>query len=131
LSAVGSAAVIAVLKPAALVHASLWATLLLAGLGLCSVGMVIASLTKTQSSASLLALCYMLIGAVVFYLATRFSAFAFVKSLSFEHYTFGMLYLSLQRPLPLRLTSDLGPMLLLVVVWLTVATSLFRVRGWR
>ncbi len=131
LSAIGSAAVIAILKPAALSHASLWATLLLTGLGLCSVGMVIASLSKTQSTASLLALCYMLVGAVVFYLATQFSAFAAVKMLSFEHYSFGMVYLSLQRSLPLSRSFDLAPMLLIVVAWLTTATLLFRNRGWR
>ncbi len=131
LSVVGSAAVVAVLKPAALWHAALWATLLLTGLGLCCVGMVIASLAKTQSTASLLALCYMLIGAVVFYLATKFSAFAAVKAMSFEHYSFGMVYLSLQRQIPLSRAADLAPMLLLVTGWLTAATYLFRTRGWR
>lgn len=131
LSVVGSAAVVAVLKPVALGHASLWATLLLTGLGLCCVGMVIASLAKTQSAASLLALCYMLIGAVVFYLATKFSAFAAVKAMSFEHYSFGMVYLSLQRQIPLSRAADLGPMLLLVTGWVTAATYLFRARGWR
>ena len=131
LSAIGSGAIIAVLKPAALMNLSLWVTLMLLGLGLASVGMVIASLTKSQSSASLLALCYMLIGGVVFYLATKFSAFAMVKLLSFEHYSFGMVYLSLQRPVPLRRAMDLGPMLLLVMLWLSTATILFRRRGWR
>ena len=131
LSALGCGAVIAVLKPSALTHASLWATLLLTSLGLCSVGMVIASLTKTQSGASLLALCYMLVGAVVFYLATKFSAFAQLKSFAFENYGFGMLFLSLQRPIPLARATDLAPMLALVVGWLTTATLLFRTRGWR
>lgn len=131
LSVLGSAAVICVLKPAALSHISLWATLIVTSLGLCAVGMVIASLTKSQSTASLLALCYMLVGAVVFYLATKFSAFAAVKALSFEHYSFGMVYLSLQRQIPLSRAADLAPMLLLVTGWLTAATYLFRTRGWR
>ena len=131
LSVLGCGAVIAVLKPSALSHASLWATLLLTSLGLCSVGMVIASLAKTQSAASLLALCYMLVGAVVFYLASKFSAFAGVKSFAFENYSFGMVFLSLQRPIPLFHATDLLPMLALVVGWLTTATLLFRTRGWR
>lgn len=131
LSAVGSAAVVGILKPSAFGHISLWITLLVTGLGLCGVGMVIASLSKTQSTASLLALCYMLIGAVVFYLATRFTAFAQLKSLSFEHYSFGMVYLSLQRPIPLGRATDLGPMMMLVAVWLGAATHLFRTRSWR
>lgn len=131
LSAIGSAAIIAVLKPAALMNLSLWVTLILLGLGLASVGMVIASLTRSQSSASLLALCYMLVGGVVFYLATKFSAFAMVKLLSFEHYSFGMVYVSLQRPMPIGRALELGPMLLLVILWLTTATVLFRRRGWR
>jgi len=100
-------------------------------LGLGSVGLVIASLSKSQSSASLLALCYMLIGAVIFYLATRFSAFATLKSFSFEHYSFGMIYVSLQRAVPLTRAVDLRPMLALVVVWLTAANYLFRTRGWK
>ena len=131
LSALGCGAVIAVLKPSALLHGSLWVTLLLTSLGLCSVGMVIASLTKTQSAASLLALCYMLVGAVVFYLATKFSAFAGLKSFAFENYSFGMVFLSLQRPIPLSRATDLPPMLALVGGWLATATLLFRTRGWR
>jgi ABC-type transport system involved in cytochrome c biogenesis permease component len=131
LSVIGSAAVIAVLKPLALTHLSLWITLFLTGLGLASVGMVIASLTKTQSSASLLALCYMLIGAVVFYLATKFSAFATLKSFSFEHYSFGLVYVSLQKSIPLMKAVDLRPMFAIVAVWLVTATLLFRSRGWR
>lgn len=131
LTGVGSACVVAVLKPVALANASLWVTLLLTGLGLCSVGLVIASLSKSQSSASLLALCYMLIGAVVFYLATRFSAFATLKAFSFEHYSFGMIYVSLQRSMPLTSAVDLRPMLALVAVWLTAANILFRTRGWK
>ena len=131
LSALGCGAVIAVLKPSALLHVSLWATLLLTSLGLCSVGMVIASLTKTQSAASLLALCYMLVGAVVFYLATKFSGFAGLKSFAFENYSFGMVFLSLQRPIPLSRATDLPPMLALVGGWLAAATLLFRTRGWR
>ena len=122
---------IAVLKPSALSCGSLWATLLLTSLGLCSVGMVIASLTKTQNAASLLALCYMLVGAVVFYLATKFSAFAGVKSFAFESYSFGMVFVSLQRPIPLSRATDLPPMLGLVAGWFAAATFLFRTRGWR
>lgn len=131
LAGMGSACVIAVLKPSALASASLWITLLLTGLGLCSVGLVIASLSKSQSSASLLALCYMLVGALVFYLATKFSGFAMLKSLSFEHYSFGMIYVSLQRSIPLNRAVDLRPMLVLVAVWLTAANVLFRTRGWK
>lgn len=131
LSAIGSAAVVAVLKPAALANGTLWATLFLTGLGLCCVGIVIASLSKSQSTASLLALCYMLIGSVIFYLATKFSAFASVKQLSFEHYSFGMVYLSLQRPVPLLKAFDLVPMFIIVAVWLALATVLFKHRSWR
>ena len=131
LSAIGCCAVIAILKPAALSHASLWATLILTSLGLCGVGMVIASLARTQSAASLLALCYMLVGAVVFYLATKFSAFAWVKSLAFENYSFGMIFLSLQQSIPIARATDLQPMTFLVAGWLVAATLLFRARGWR
>jgi hypothetical protein len=42
-----------------------------------------------------------------------------------------MVYLSLQRSIPLGRAVDLRPMLVLVVVWLTTATLLFRNRGWR
>lgn len=131
LSAIGCSAVIAVLKPSALIHGTLWMTLLLTSLGLCGVGMVIASLAKTQSAASLLALCYMLVGGVVFYLASKFSAFAGLKSFAFENYSFGMVFLSLQRPIPLLRATDLLPMAALVLAWLVTATLLFRSRGWR
>ena len=73
----------------------------------------------------------MLVRAAVSYLATKFSAFAMVKALSFEHYSFGMVYVSLQRSIPMTRAVDLQPMLLIVMVWLAVATVLFRNRGWR
>ncbi len=71
----GCLAIVAILKPIVLTQPVLWLVILLTSIGLMCVGTCIATLTKTQASAALLALCYMLGGTVLFYLSTKFTAF--------------------------------------------------------
>ena len=131
LSLMASAAIVGVLRPIALTHLSLWITVLLASSGLVGVGTVIASLSRTQSAAGVLSLCYMLFGGVVFYLATKFSAFAAIKDASFESHCFPLLFLSLKQNLPLERAPGLLKLAGLVGVWSMLAAWLFQQRGWR
>ena len=128
---IACAAIIGVLRPVAFGHPTLWVTIALASIGLVSVGTVLASLARTQSAAGLLALCYMLFGGVIFYLATKFSAFGPIKDASFESHSLPLLYLSLKQNLPLEKAPGLTTLAGLVGAWTVAASWLFRQRGWR
>ena len=131
LSLTVSAGIIGILRPTALGQPMLWGVLILASLGLMAVGTVITAFAKTQSSASLMALCYMLVGGVVFYLATKFSAFMLIKAASFEHYCFVLMYQSMQgRPSNLMMPNFML-MSMIVAIWTYNSVQLFRRRGWR
>ncbi len=124
-------AIVGILRPAAVSHPLLWVTIALASIGLVSVGTVMASLARTQSAAGVLSLCYMLFGGVIFYLATKFSAFGLLKDASFESYSLPLLFLSLKQNLPLEKAPGLTNLATLVGTWTVVASWLFGRRGWR
>ena len=127
----GCVAIVAILKPIVLTQPVLWLVILLTSIGLMCVGTCIATLAKTQASAALLALCYMLGGTVLFYLATKFTAFSFIKQLAFENYTFPILFATMKRPVNVLDAPGLGPMFVLVGVWIAVARTCFYRYGWR
>lgn len=125
------AVIVGILRPVALAHPTLWVSIALASIGLVSVGTVMASLARTQSAAGVLSLCYMLFGGVIFYLATKFSAFGSLKDASFESYSLPLLFLSLKQNLPLEKAPGLTNLAALVGAWTVAASWLFRQRGWR
>ncbi len=125
------AVIIGILRPVAFGHPLFWLTTVLASIGLVSVGTVMASLARTQAAAGVLSLCYMLFGGVIFYLATKFSAFGLLKDASFESYSLPLLFLSLKQNLPLEKAPGLTNLAALVGAWTVAASWLFRQRGWR
>lgn len=125
------AVIIGILRPIAFAHPALWVSIALASIGLVSVGTVMASLARTQAAAGVLSLCYMLFGGVIFYLATKFSAFGSLKDASFESYSLPLLFLSLKQNLPLEKAPGLTNLAALVGAWTVAASWLFRQRGWR
>jgi len=127
----GCVAIVAILKPIVLTQPLLWLTIFLTSVGLMCVGTCIATLTRTQASAALLALCYMLAGTVLFYLSTRFTAFRLLKQLAFESYTFPLLYATMKQPVSIFQVPALLPMLGIVAVWLVAARDCFYRFGWR
>ncbi|MCP4788305.1 MAG: ABC transporter permease [Fuerstiella sp.] len=131
LSLFGSVLVVAILNPPALAHPMLWITLLLTSTAMMCVGTCIATLARNQAAAGMLALCYMMSGAILFYLSTKFSAFGFLKGLAFESYSFILLYLAFQHPGQILLLKALVPLAALTAVWLLVAKSCFYRFGWR
>lgn len=133
LSLLGSIAIVAILQPVALVRPVLWLTLILTSLGLMSVGTCIATLAKTQSSAALLGLCYMLAGAVMFYLSSKFTTFGLLKKVSFEFYSFMLIYQSLAAPISWQQSMSLGLAILAGIIgaWVYIARTTFYRYGWR
>ena len=131
LSLGGSLIIVAILQPLAMTQPLLWAVMILTSLGLMSVGTCISTLVKTQSSAALLALCYMLAGAVLFYLSGSFKSFAVLRLLAFENYSFPLLYATFKAPTSLMAAPGLLNMALLVGMWIVVARNCFYRYGWR
>jgi hypothetical protein len=127
----GCLTIVAILKPIVLTQPVLWLVILLSSVGLMCVGTCIATLAKTQASAALLALCYMLGGTVLFYLSTKFTAFNFIKQLAFENYTFPLLFATMKHPVSVFNASGLGTMFVLVGAWIAIARSCFYRYGWR
>ncbi|NQV25430.1 MAG: ABC transporter permease [Rhodopirellula sp.] len=127
----GCVSIVAILKPIVLTQPVLWLVILLTSIGLMCVGTCIATLAKTQASAALLALCYMLGGTVLFYLATKFTAFHFIKQIAFENYTFPLLFATMKHPVSVFHAPGLGSMCVLVGVWIAVARTCFYRYGWR
>ena len=125
------AVIVAILRPVAFGHPLFWLTTFLASIGLVSVGTVMASLARTQAAAGVLSLCYMLFGGVIFYLATKFSAFGLLKDASFESHSLPLLFLSLKQNVPLEKAPGLTNLAALVGAWTVAASWLFRQRGWR
>jgi hypothetical protein len=131
LSVLGSAMIIVILKPIALTQLTFWAVTVVTSLGLMCVGTCIATLTRTQTSAGLMALCYMLGGAIVFFLATKFSAFGLLKQMTFENYSFPILFRTLKQPTAIWQANGLLNMICIVGVWIIAARHCFYRYGWR
>ncbi len=131
MSVVGCTLITGILVPDALTRPVFWLALLMTSLGLMCVATCMTALVKTQSSAALLVLCYMLGGAMLFYLSTQFAAFGMIKRLSFESYSFPLIYLSLKHPIPLMYAPGLATMFMLVATWLFLARHFFFRFGWR
>lgn len=123
--------IVGILRPTAFPHLVLWVTIALTSIGLVSVGTVMSSLARTQAAAGVLSLCYMLFGGVLFYLATKFSAFASIKEASFESRCLPLLFVSLKQNVSLEKAPGLSQLTALVGLWTLSASWLFRQRGWR
>ena len=131
LSVIFSAAVVGILQPIALAHAGIWVVVILASIGFTSVGIVVSSFAKTQASAGLLTMCYMLIGGVISYLATSFSTFAMLQRLTFENYSFAIGVASMKYAINPFVLPAVGTMFVLVSLWTIAAGYVFHRRGWQ
>lgn len=131
LSMIGSMMVVGILNPVAVLNPVLWITLTLTSTAMMCVGTCIATLARNQAAAGMLALCYMMSGALLFYLATKLTAFALLKGLAFESYSFILLYLAFQHPEHILLARALLPLAALTALWMVLARTCFYRFGWR
>ena len=131
LSLAGSFIIVAILKPVLLMNPIFWLTVLLGSVSTMCVGTCIATLAKNQAAAGMLALCYMMAGAILFFLASRLTVFAALKALTVECYSFMMLYFVFKNPSLLVFMRALIPMLLLTGAWILAARKCFYRFGWK
>lgn len=123
--------IMGILKPAAMLDPLLWGTLIVTSIGFMSIGILLASLAKTQAAAALLTLCYMLGIALIFHLSNGFAAFATLREFMFEHRSFPLVFVGLKTGLGGVAIYRLGTLSAVVLGWLIVASRVFATRGWR
>jgi hypothetical protein len=126
-----SGLIVGILHPQALLEPLLWGTLLASTGGFLSVGVLIASLARTQAAAALLTLCYLLTVALIAHLSKGWLAFAIIRELMFEHSTFILAHASLQGANSAAVWMRLVALSAVVCGWIIVAAQVFRRRGWR
>jgi ABC-type transport system involved in multi-copper enzyme maturation permease subunit len=114
--------------------------LLFSSLGLIAVASFIVSFNKTQTSASLMGFCYLMLVGVVFALSQNFAGFAIVKQLMFEHHVislYGILFdgTSLTRQEAtasgLMILVHIGALLLIIPSLMAISFFVWRRKGWR
>jgi hypothetical protein len=107
-----------------------WLALGVAAVGSAAIGLTIASLARTQRSASLGSLCYLLLVSLVLLICQQ-SAVPLVQFLALEYYLPRLLHAAFAndgRGLP---WLELAGAAALAGVWVTAASQLFRRRGWQ
>jgi len=117
----------------ALAHWSLWWMLLFSGLGLMAVAILITSLTRQQTSASLVGFCYIMLMGVVFALSQSFPAFAVLRQFMFEHHFINgvTLFFDWQRAQAAVFYENLVMLAVMGSLSMGLALWIWRWRGWR
>lgn len=130
--AMGLAALVAGLyRPAALARPFFWLVLLVSAVGYLGIGLTIASVARTQRTASLTALCYMLTMALLLFV-TQLFGIPSVQYVALEYYGPRMAHAALEEgPIPWWQWGSLVPASMLAGGWVGVAAYLFRKQGWQ
>jgi hypothetical protein len=130
--AISLAALVAGLdRPATLLRPFFWLVLLTSVMGYLGIGLSIACIARTQRSASLTALCYMLTVALLMFV-TQLFGIPSVQYLFLEYYGPRMAHAALQNgPIPWWQWGSLVPTMLLACSWIGLSVYLFRRQGWQ
>jgi hypothetical protein len=99
-------------------------------LGYLGIGQTIASLARTQRRASMGALCYILTIALLLAICSQNNIY-YLPNLTLEYHIPKMLYAALSDTVLLPHWLNLLQAAVLVVAWVSLASFLFRRRGWQ
>lgn len=141
LSLVASVIIISILTPLQLwwfpFNLVMLIIILMPSLGFVAIATIITSLNRTQTTASLVGFCYLMLMGVIFALAPKFIAFAWIKAFMFEGHAIA-LFNSILSPNPLgadvqkmQFMSNLFDVILLPAILTVLATWLWKSKGWR
>jgi branched-subunit amino acid transport protein len=119
-----------IFKPAVLLHLFFWLALVVVSIGSLGIGLTIASLARTQRTASMGALCYMLVVALFLSICQQ-SEIPQVSYIALEYHGPRMLHAALADAVLWQHWGHLVAAAALSVVWSGVAMFLFRHRGWQ
>jgi hypothetical protein len=117
-------------NPAVLTRVFFWLALISLSVGSLGIGMSIASLARTQRSASLAALCYMLVITITLLICQQ-NNIAYVPYLAVEYHAPQMLHATLTNQTGANHWYNLLGCSILAVLWVMAAGFLFRRRGWQ
>jgi hypothetical protein len=117
-------------NPAVLIRPFFWLSLIFLALGSLGIGMTISSLARTQRSASLAALCYMLVVTLVLLICQQ-NNIDYVPYFAIEFHAPQILHATLTNQMRSDLWFNLLGCGLLSVAWVIAAGILFRRRGWQ
>lgn len=117
-------------NPGVLINSKFWVAMFSMSLGSLGIGMTIASLARTQRSASLAALCYMLVVAIVL-LVCQQNNLRYIPYLSLEYHAPQVLHALLTNQDRNEHWLNLLGCVILAVGWVMLAGFLFRKRGWQ
>ncbi|MFN4258165.1 MAG: ABC transporter permease [Gemmataceae bacterium] len=107
-----------------------WVALTVSAAGALGVGMTIASLARTQREASMGALCYLLSVTLILFICQQ-NQLVVVQFLFLEYHTPRILRAAFAHRVTSEYVRNLIGAFVLTLLWLTVATYLFRKRGWQ
>src|SRR5262245_16447622 len=117
-------------NPAVLGRPFFWMCLATLSVGTLGIGMTIACLAKTQRAASLGALCYMLVVALVLIVCQQ-NNITRLPALAIEYHAPHVLHATLTNQLRPEHWWNLGASAALAIAWALLAVVLFRRRGWQ
>jgi len=128
---VGLAALLAgISKPAVLANPFFWLVLVVASLGSLGIGLTIACIARTQRTASMGALCYMLVLTLFLFICQQ-GSIPFLSNLALEYHCPRMLHAALADAVTAVHWINLLAAAGLALGWNALATILFRERGWQ
>ncbi len=117
-------------NPAVLAEPLFWLALAAAALGALGIGLTIASLARTQRTASMGALCYMLVVALFLFICQQ-GNIPGLPYLAVEYHCPRILHAALGGAVAWYHWGNLIAAAVLAVSWSAVAVVLFRKRGWQ
>jgi hypothetical protein len=117
-------------RPAALAQPFFWLALLVAALGSLGIGLVIASLARTQRAASMGALCYMLVVALLLFICQQ-GRIPGLPHVALEYHCPRILHAVLGEAVVWYHWYHLAAAAVLALAWCAAAVMLFRRRGWQ
>jgi hypothetical protein len=116
--------------PAVLARPFFWLALLTAACGAMGIGLTIASLARTQRAASMGAMCYMLVVALLLFICQQ-NGIGGLPYLALEYHGPRMIHAALTDSVLWYHWGNLAGAAVLAVAWVAVATVLFRRYGWQ
>jgi hypothetical protein len=116
--------------PAVLARPFFWLALVVCVFGSLGIGLTIASLARTQREASMGALCYMMVVAMLLFICQQ-ASIPGLPYLALEYHGPRMLHAALSGRVLWFHWGNLAAAAALAVGWAALATRLFRQRGWQ
>jgi hypothetical protein len=117
-------------QPRVLAQPFFWLALLVSVVGSMGVGLTIASVARTQRAASMGAMCYMMVVALLQFLCQQ-GGIRGVPYLALEYHCSRIIHASLKEAVLGFHYGNLAGAALLSVVWTVLAAALFRRQGWQ